>query len=113
MATNTDATFPTPHGLEPGAGALVAYLEVGSGRKAEAAGKPEQAMAAWSGPGSAPRAWWSGDRPDTDGLFATRLEAAFALVLSGVTKASDLPVQPAPSTVGDDLAAVVAHRLEG
>ncbi len=45
MATNTDATFPTPHGLEPGAGALVAYLEVGSGRQAEVAGKPHQAAA--------------------------------------------------------------------
>ena len=45
VATNTDATFPTPHGLEPGAGALVAYLEVGSGRQAEVAGKPNQAAA--------------------------------------------------------------------
>ena len=45
LATNNDATFPTPHGLEPGAGAVVAYLEVGSGRKAEVAGKPNQAAA--------------------------------------------------------------------
>ena len=43
VATNTDATFPTPDGLEPGAGALIAYLEVGSGKKAEVAGKPNRA----------------------------------------------------------------------
>ncbi len=113
VATNTDATFPTPDGLEPGAGALVAYLEVGSGKKAEAAGKPEQAMAALVRARHGRPGVVVGDRPDTDGLFATRLEADFALVLTGVTKASDLPVQPAPSTVGDDLAALVAHRLEG
>jgi glycerol 3-phosphatase-2 len=111
IATNTDATFPTPDGLEPGAGALVAYLEVASGTKAEVAGKPCQGAAdllrdRFGAPGLV-----VGDRPDTDGKFAQLLGAPFALVLSGVTKPSDLPVSPQPSTIEADLAAVVASRL--
>ncbi len=111
VATNNDATFPTPHGLEPGAGAVVAYLEVGSGRKAEVAGKPNQAAAdllraRFGAPGLV-----VGDRPDTDGLFAQRVGAPYALVLSGVTGAQDLPVSPEPALVEPDLAAVVAARL--
>ncbi len=113
VATNNDATFPTPHGLEPGAGAVVAYLEVGSGRKAEVAGKPNQPAAdllrtRFGAPGLV-----VGDRPDTDGLFAERIGAPYALVLSGVTGAGDLPVSPEPVVVEPDLAAVVAGRLGG
>lgn len=111
IATNTDATFPTPHGLEPGAGALVAYLEVGSGKKAEPAGKPEQAIADLVRERFGPPDLVVGDRPETDGLFAEKVGAAFALVLTGVTSRADLPVSPAPALVADDLAAVVAHHL--
>jgi 4-nitrophenyl phosphatase len=111
VATNNDATFPTPYGLEPGAGALVAYLETGSGRQAEVAGKPNQAAAnllraRFGDPGLV-----VGDRPDTDGLFAERIGAPYALVLSGVTRAEDLPASPEPAVVEPDLAAVVASRL--
>jgi ribonucleotide monophosphatase NagD (HAD superfamily) len=52
-----------------------------------------------------------GDRPSTDGRFARRLGARFALVLSGVTKPHELPVEPAPDLVGTDLADVVAQAL--
>ena len=83
VATNTDATFPTPHGLEPGAGAVVAYLEVGSGRKAEVAGKPNQPAADLLRARFGPAGLVVGDRPDTDGLFAQLIGAPFALVLSG------------------------------
>jgi ribonucleotide monophosphatase NagD (HAD superfamily) len=48
-----------------------------------------------------------GDRPDTDGAFARALGYRFALVLTGVTSAADLPVQPEPTVVAPDLAAVV------
>jgi HAD superfamily hydrolase (TIGR01450 family) len=44
-----------------------------------------------------------GDRMSTDGLMAARLHLPFALVLSGVTTAADLPVTPAPAFVADDL----------
>jgi 4-nitrophenyl phosphatase len=111
LATNTDATFPTGHGLEPGAGALVAYLEVGSGRKAEVAGKPHQPAADLLRDRFGPAGVVVGDRPDTDGTFAELVGAPFALVLSGVTGPGDLPVSPAPDTIEADLAAVVAKRL--
>jgi 4-nitrophenyl phosphatase len=111
LATNTDATFPTGHGLEPGAGALVAYLEVGSGSKAEVAGKPHQPAADLLRNRFGPAGVVVGDRPDTDGTFAELIGAPFALVLSGVTGPGDLPVSPAPDTVEADLAAVVAQRL--
>jgi 4-nitrophenyl phosphatase len=111
IATNTDATFPTPSGLEPGAGALVAYLEVGSGHKAQAAGKPEHAMADLVTSRLGHPDVVVGDRAETDGLFATRLESPFALVMTGVTRAADLPVSPSPQLVAADLAQVVDHFL--
>jgi 4-nitrophenyl phosphatase len=107
VATNTDATFPTPDGLLPGAGAVVAFVEVAAGRRAEAAGKPNPPVA------NLVRARWGvptvvvGDRPDTDGRFARLVGAPFALVLTGVTSAHDLPVAPAPDAVGADLAEIV------
>ena len=52
-----------------------------------------------------------GDRPDTDGLFAVRIGAKFGLVLSGVTRPSDLPVEPSPALVGADLSALVKQAL--
>ncbi len=113
IATNTDATFPTPHGLEPGAGALVAFLEVASGQKPETAGKPGKPMAELLKARFGDVGIVVGDRPDTDGLFARRLGAKFALVLSGVTTESDLPVDPAPDLIGGDLRAVVTSQLGG
>lgn len=112
IATNTDATFPTPSGLEPGAGALIAYLEVGSGRKAEVAGKPHRAMAELVRGRFGQPDLVVGDRPDTDGAFAQQVGAPFGLVLTGVTKPGDLPVTPRPDVIGDDLAHVVAQRLK-
>jgi HAD superfamily hydrolase (TIGR01450 family) len=112
IATNTDATFPTPHGLEPGAGALVAYLEVGSGRRAEAAGKPEQPIADMVRSRFGEPDVVVGDRPESDGRFAVRIGASFALVLTGVTSREDLPVSPTPAIVADDLAGVVAEHFQ-
>jgi glycerol 3-phosphatase-2 len=111
VATNTDATFPTPQGPEPGAGALVAYLQVGSGCRAEVAGKPESPMADLVRSRFGPPDVVVGDRAETDGAFAERVSAPFALVLSGVTRRSDLPVRPAPVLVADDLAGAVRAIL--
>ncbi|MBO0732457.1 MAG: HAD-IIA family hydrolase [Acidimicrobiaceae bacterium] len=107
IATNTDATFPTGNGLVPGAGALVAFLEVASGRKAEVAGKPDPPAAALVRERFGAPSLVVGDRPDTDGAFAVAMGAPFGLVLSGVTKQRDLPVTPEPSTVGANLAELV------
>jgi 4-nitrophenyl phosphatase len=112
IATNTDSTFPTGQGPVPGAGALIAYLEVGSGVRAEVAGKPHGPAAELVRARFGQPTVVVGDRLDTDGAFADALEAPFALVLSGVTRPADLPVTPQPAFVGADLAAVV-HTVVG
>ncbi|HTV12621.1 MAG TPA: HAD-IIA family hydrolase [Acidimicrobiales bacterium] len=129
IATNTDATFPvgTPaggeggdlhqalaapavvpsDGLLPGAGALVAFVATAARRQPEVAGKPHPPMAALVRQRVDNVDVVAGDRPDTDGLFARLVGARFGLVLSGVTRRADLPVDPAPDFVGEDLLALV------
>jgi ribonucleotide monophosphatase NagD (HAD superfamily) len=52
-----------------------------------------------------------GDRPDTDGLFAVALGWRFGLVLSGVTRAEDLPTNPRADLVADTLESLVSRAL--
>jgi 4-nitrophenyl phosphatase len=90
VATNDDATFPTPHGFTPGAGAIVAAIATAAGARPAIAGKPHPPMAdlvrARCGPRfSAETALMVGDRWATDGLFADVVGCPFALVRSGVT----------------------------
>ena len=107
LGTNDDATYPTPDGVLPGGGSLVAAVAYASGVPATFAGKPHPPMV------EAVKARFGsvdvmvGDRPSTDGLLARGLGARFALVLSGVTKQADLPVEPAPDLVAADLAGLV------
>jgi 4-nitrophenyl phosphatase len=90
IATNDDATYPTPDGLIPGGGAIVASVSTAAGTAPVVAGKPHRPMAdlARSRCGatfSGATAVMVGDRWSTDGLFATALGCPFALVRSGVT----------------------------
>ncbi len=110
LGTNDDATYPTPNGLIPGGGALLAAVAYASGAVAEVAGKPNPAMVALVESRVGPVSDMVGDRPDTDGVLAGRLGARFHLVLSGVTKESALPVDPEPDSVFPDLATVVTRR---
>lgn len=112
LATNDDATYPTADGLLPGGGAILAAVETASGRSAAIAGKPHAPMAALVRARLGETGTVVGDRPDTDGRFAAALGYRFALVLSGVTAASDLPVVPTPDVVADDLGAVVDLLVE-
>ena len=45
VATNRDATFPTPHGLKPGAGAIVAAVATAAEQEPVLLGKPGLALA--------------------------------------------------------------------
>ena len=112
IGTNDDATYPTPEGEIPGGGAILAAVAYAASVTPLVAGKPNPAMAdaVRAMVGDGPHVM-VGDRPSTDGLFAHRLGATFALVLSGVTKPSELPVEPAPDVVGADLAMVVERLL--
>jgi 4-nitrophenyl phosphatase len=112
VATNTDSTFPTGNGLLPGAGALIAFLRVASGRDPEVAGKPHAASVELVRSRFGAVDVMVGDRADTDGRFARAAGARFALVLSGVTGRDDLPVDPDPDVVAADLGAVVEQLLD-
>jgi 4-nitrophenyl phosphatase len=113
IATNDDATYPTPEGLIPGAGAILAGIERASGVRAVVAGKPYPPMAdivrtrLGASPGIV-----VGDRPDTDGALAAELGYRFALVLTGVTSPDEAPsVRPQPDEVAPDLSALVEAHL--
>lgn len=111
IGTNDDATYPTPEGEIPGGGALLAAVAYAASAEPEVAGKPHDAMVALVKERVGPVEMMVGDRPSTDGMLARNMGARFALVLSGVTEADDLPVEPEPDVVADDLAAVVAREL--
>lgn len=122
VATNDDATYPTPEGPIPGGGAIAAAIAYAVGRQPEVAGKPHGPMAELARARSRSRSRGAkdgdgsimvGDRPDTDGAFARTLGFRFGLVLSGVTGPGDLPVDPTPDVVAPDLAALVTTLLGG
>ncbi len=110
IGTNDDPTYPTPKGPIPGGGAILAAVATAAGVTPTIAGKPHEPMVELVrdrlGEGL-PGSTVVGDRPSTDGLFAVALGLRFALVLSGVTKPGDLPVDPEPVEVAGDLSALV------
>jgi glycerol-1-phosphatase len=110
LATNDDATYPTPDGPIPGGGAILAGIATASGRTAIVAGKPYEPMAALvraAVAGAVTDVVMIGDRLDTDGRFATAIGCRFALVLTGVTKPGEVPDDPAPAFVANGLASLV------
>ena len=117
VATNNDPTFPVTEGgkarLLPGNGALVAALATASGCEAEIAGKPATAMVDLLEARFGAFDVVIGDQAETDGWLASALGARFALVLSGVTTAGDLPTTPPADLVAEDIAALVAQLPAG
>jgi 4-nitrophenyl phosphatase len=107
IGTNDDATYPTDEGLLPGNGSLLAAVATASGATPVVAGKPHPPMADLVRRRAGANGVVVGDRPDTDGAFAAVLGYRFVLVLSGVTRPEDLPVQPAPDLVAADAAEAV------
>jgi len=115
IGTNEDPTFPTPDGLTPGAGAILAAVSMAAEATPEVAGKPHgptaEAIAARVPHGQL-RAM-VGDRPSTDGALAAHLGIPFALVLSGVTRAGHVPADAHRAVVAPDLATLVRRTLGG
>ena len=110
IGTNDDATYPTPGGPIPGGGAILAAVATAAGVDPTIAGKPHAPIVELVRirlGGQVDGSTVVGDRPSTDGRLAIALGVLFALVLSGVTKEEDLPVDPQPSRVASDLAALV------
>ena len=90
VATNADPTFPAADGLWPGAGAVLASIEVASGGTAEVMGKPNQPMmkAIRRRLSGCSRIAAVGDQPGTDLAGAKAMGWKTILVLSGVTDAA-------------------------
>ena len=120
IGTNEDPTFPTPDGLVPGAGALLAAVATAAGATPEVAGKPHRATAdaltAMVPEGNL--RVMVGDRPATDGELAAQLGIPFALVYSGVTREGDPPApgraeQAEPAVTAKDLLSLVKATESG
>jgi len=112
LASNNDPTYPVENGFWPGAGSILAAVEVACGRKAEVAGKPYEPMRdllrSKLKPGPV---WVIGDRPDTDlALAAAEPDWKSVLVLTGVTT-DPSAADPPPDLVSADLAAAIAFLL--
>lgn len=111
IGTNEDPTHPTPSGLLPGAGALLAAVVTASGHRADVAGKPYRPMIELIRSRHLQLGTVVGDRPSTDGLLARSLGVSFSLVLSGVTGPGD-PVDPPADVTATNLEELVAIALE-
>lgn len=99
VGTNDDATYPTPEGPIPGGGSILAAISTAAGCSPVVTGKPYSPMAdvvRAVEPAVDATAVMVGDRPSTDGAFATTLGCRYALVRSGVT-ASHLNVADDPA----------------
>lgn len=108
VATNADATLPTPRGRQPGNGSLIQVIATATGRAPLVAGKPEPPMHAEAVARSGARhPLIVGDRLDTDIESAVRSGADSLLVLTGVTHPRDAVLAPPlrrPTYLADGLA---------
>lgn len=93
IGTNPDPSFPSPEGLVPGAGSILALVEAASGQAATIIGKPQRGMfeAALRRLGAkADETLMIGDRIGTDIAGAQRLGIMTALVMTGVENEASL-----------------------
>jgi NagD protein len=93
IGTNPDLTGPTEEGIKPGAGALVAPIELAAGVSAYFLGKPNPLMMRHARrmlECSREETVIVGDRMDTDILAGIHEGIDTVLVLSGVTSREDL-----------------------
>jgi HAD superfamily hydrolase (TIGR01450 family) len=111
VATNVDATVPSPRGPLPGNGALVGVVTAVTGQEPLVTGKPDPAMhAECVRRTGARRPLVVGDRLDTDIEGARRAGAASLLVFTGVTDPGTLlGARPdrRPDLLADDAAGML------
>jgi glycerol-1-phosphatase len=113
MATNDDASYPAPGGeLWPGAGAILAAVQTGSGRTASVIGKPHRHLFDLAIERAGSRgALVVGDRLETDIAGAAAAGIDSALVLTGASTPADLPdVDAVPTGVLEDLGGLLGER---
>ena len=109
--TNPDRTFPSPDGITPGAGSVLASIIAATDVQPIIAGKPEPFMLqlALQRLGTRPEETLAvGDRLDTDILGAQRAGLRTALVLSGVTTPEELQTwSPQPDLIAPTLSDLI------
>ena len=113
IGTNDDPSFPTPQGMLPGAGSVLAAVACAGGVTPTIAGKPYPPTVGLVRERIGEVAIVVGDRPSTDGLLARRLDARFGLVLTGVTSADHGKIDPQPDLEASDLLALVRAERAG
>lgn len=111
IATNLDATLPTPQGPIPGAGAVIAALQTATAVLPLVAGKPHPTMyqMAFDRLRLAPDQTLAvGDRLETDIAGGLAAGCQTALVLTGISTAADAAVTPfKPHLVADSLSSLL------
>ncbi|KAI0088208.1 2-phosphoglycolate phosphatase [Irpex rosettiformis] len=102
LATNGDSTYPSAYGLLPGAGAVMSPVKTALGREPLYIGKPNPTMLECIKAKhhfDPKRTIMVGDRLNTDIEFGRNGGLSTLLVLSGITKESDITGPNASSTV--------------
>ncbi|MDQ4038535.1 MAG: HAD-IIA family hydrolase [Actinomycetota bacterium] len=114
VATNTDATLPSPRGPLPGNGSFVGIVARTTGAVPVVAGKPEPAMHAECMLRTGARTpLVVGDRLDTDIEGAVRAGVPSLLVLTGLARPLDLltaDVGQRPTYVAEDLGGLLVRH---
>jgi 4-nitrophenyl phosphatase len=109
--TNPDPTYPTPSGLVPGAGSILAAIRVASGQEPLIIGKPAAALfeaAARRMALEPAELVVVGDRLETDIRGGQSFGARTAVVLSGVSTAEEAAAwMPAPTIIAASLSALL------
>ena len=93
VATNTDGSFPTPEGINPGTGMVIGALRATSDVEPTVIGKPQKAIfeTALARFNEKPEnALMVGDRLETDILGAARVGIKTVAVLTGVTSREEI-----------------------
>ena len=116
IGTNPDISRPTEAGIAPGCAALIAPIELATGRRAYFVGKPNPLMmrqALHKLGCRAEEALIIGDRMDTDIVAGVETEIETILVLSGVTGREELAhFAYQPDFVLTDVGEIVAATEE-
>ena len=103
IGTNPDSSFPSPEGLVPGAGSILALIESASGESPIIIGKPERGMfdAALRQLGTSPcETLMIGDRIGTDIVGSKALGIKTAMVMTGVETEDSLADSEVKPDVG-------------
>lgn len=104
-ATNTDAAYPRPDGLYPGAGALVAAIATTTGVAPIVCGKPFAPMREAVAALAKGTPLIVGDRPDTDLALGKEVGWPTVGVLTGVVKtAAEIPEEHKPDVILNSIA---------